>query len=53
MFLPKKWLEIIEKSPEAGMGYQIANVVLKDGKTYERVMIIEGRIIEINGNKWK
>ena len=29
------------------MGYQIATILLKDGRKFDRVMIVEGRITSI------
>jgi hypothetical protein len=33
------------------MGYQIATVVLKDGRQFDRVVIIEGNITQVAGYK--
>ena len=33
------------------MGYQVVNVVLKDGKRFDQVAVVEGRITEIRGRK--
>ena len=31
------------------MGYQVVSVVLKDGKTFDQVIIVEGRITQVRG----
>jgi hypothetical protein len=33
--------------PEAGMGYQIASIILKDGSRYDRAVIASGFITRI------
>ena len=33
------------------MGYQVATIHLKDGRRFERVMIVGGTITSINGDK--
>ena len=33
------------------MGYQVVTVVLKDGKRFDQVAVVEGRITEIRGHK--
>jgi hypothetical protein len=48
--LDKKWAKVLISRPEAGMGYQIFSVLLKDGRRFERVMIVGGMITSINGN---
>ena len=49
--LSQKWAAVLLAQPETGMGYQIASVVLKDGKRFERVTIVGGIITEIAGKK--
>lgn len=36
--------------PETGMGYQVATIHLKDGRLFERVMVVGGTITDINGD---
>jgi len=38
--LDKKWAKVLISRPETGMGYQIVSVRLKDGRRFERVMIV-------------
>jgi len=47
--LSQRWLaELIDK-PETGMGYQIVSVVLSDGRRFDQVAVVEGRITQIRG----
>jgi hypothetical protein len=47
--LSAKWVaELIDK-PETGMGYQIVSVVLTDGRRFDQVGVIDGRITGIRG----
>lgn len=48
--LSSKWAEVLVSQPETGMGYQVATVFLKDGRHYERVMIVGGTIASIHGS---
>jgi hypothetical protein len=49
--LPKKWQEYLAKKPETGMGYQVVNLILEDGKRIEDVAIVDGGLIgEIRGD---
>jgi hypothetical protein len=48
--LDKKWAKVLMSQPETGMGYRIVSVLLKDGRRFERVMIVGGMITSINGN---
>jgi hypothetical protein len=50
MLVLKKWLSKLSASPEAGMGYQIVNIILKNKQEYKNIFVIEGRITEINKN---
>jgi len=47
--LPDRWIEIILREPETGMGYTIVTVLLRDGKRYERVVIDSGYITKVYG----
>lgn len=44
-----KWASELASKPETGMGYQVVSVVLRDGKRFDQVVIVEGRITEIRG----
>jgi hypothetical protein len=45
--LSKKWLAELVDKPETGMGYQVVSIVLKDGKRYDQVVVVEGRVTQI------
>lgn len=48
--LPNKWQEFLAKKPETGMGYQVVNLTLEDGRKIEDVAIIQSALIgEIRG----
>lgn len=49
--LSKKWAIKLASSPETGMGYQIVTIVLKNGKRFDQVAVVEGQIAEIRGRK--
>jgi hypothetical protein len=49
--LSNKWAPVLVAQPETGMGYQITSVVLRDGRRFDRVMIVGGIITEIAGSK--
>jgi len=38
--LPEKFVAALEKLPETGMGYQLVNIKFKDGKTLEKVLVL-------------
>ncbi len=45
--LSNKWAPILVSQPETGMNYQIASVFLKDGRRFDRVVIVGGYITKI------
>jgi hypothetical protein len=47
--LSAKWAARLNEQPETGMGYQVATVLLKDGKRVQGVMIIGGIITKVAG----
>lgn len=47
--LTGKWAKELRSQPETGMGYQVVSVILKDGKRFDQVVIVEGRITEVRG----
>lgn len=49
--LSTKWATELASKPETGMGYQIVSVILKNGKRFDQVAVVEGRISEIRGRK--
>jgi len=47
--LSDQWLEFLTNQPETGMGYWVATVVLKDGRKFDRVVIVGDLITQIYG----
>jgi hypothetical protein len=47
--LSDKWAPVLVSSPETGMGYQVASVVLSDGRRYDGVTIVGGYITAVRG----
>jgi hypothetical protein len=43
--IPKKWQDYLAKKPETGMGYQVVNLILEDGKIIDDVVIIQSAMI--------
>lgn len=48
--LSSKWAKALVSQPETGMGYQITSIYLKDGRRFDQVMIVEGRITSIKND---
>ena len=49
--LSAKWVPVLLSQPETGMSYQIASVFLRDGRRFDRVVIVQGVIGEVDGKK--
>ena len=49
--LSDKWAPVLLAQPETGMGYQIATITLKDGRTFSKTVIVGGVITETGGQK--
>ena len=49
--LSAKWAMELASQPETGMGYQVVSVILKDGRKFNQVVVVEGRITEIRSLK--
>jgi hypothetical protein len=47
--LPLRFLHELREKPETRMGSQIVSVILSDGKRYDKVMVVEGRITRVGG----
>lgn len=47
--LSERWARQLAAKPETGMGYQVVSVVLRDGKRFDQVAVVEGRITQIRG----
>ena len=48
--LSANWVDTLVSQPETGMGYQVASVYLKDGRQFDRVVIVDGVITSISGS---
>ena len=44
--LSPKWTERLLSLPESGMGYQVVDVTLRDGKTLSGLAVFNGQDIE-------
>jgi hypothetical protein len=47
--LSPKWLAVLVDKPETGMGYQVVSVILKDGRRFDQIAVVEGRITQVRG----
>jgi hypothetical protein len=48
--LDRKWGTLFAEGPETGMGYTIVTVVLVDGRSFERVVVDSGVVVEVDGS---
>ena len=49
--LTGKWAAELASKPETGMGYQVVTVVLKDGKRFDQVVVVQGQVSGMRGRK--
>jgi hypothetical protein len=49
--LSDKWASELISKPETGMGYQVVSIVLKDGRRFDQVAVVEGIIAEVRGHR--
>jgi hypothetical protein len=49
--LSNKWGPLLTSQPETGMGYQIASIVLKDGRKYDQAVITGGIVTKIRNTE--
>jgi len=47
--IPDKFAKELVSQPETGMGYQIVNIILKDGRQFNQVVVVGGIITKIRG----
>jgi len=47
----KRFSDVLRRQPETGMGYWIATVALKDGRTFPQTVIVGGTITRIRNQK--
>ena len=51
MHLSKKWTDKLAALPESGMGYQVVDVHLKDGRVVREVIVINCEVMVEQGNQ--
>jgi len=49
--IPSGLVDHLKRAGETGIGYQVASVELRDGRTFDQVVTSEGCIIEVRGFK--
>lgn len=49
--LTGKWATELASKPETGMGYQVVTIILKDGRRFDQVVVVQGRVSGIRGRK--
>lgn len=47
--IPEPCLEPLKRGEETGIGYQVVSVELKDGRSFDQVVVSECCIIEVRG----
>jgi hypothetical protein len=47
--LSDRWLKELSEQPEAGIGYQVVSIILKDDRRYDRVVIDSGFVTKVKG----
>ncbi len=47
--VPERWIDYLQRTPETGMGYQVADVWLTDGRQIKQVVITNGYITRVRG----
>ena len=45
--LKKKWVEYLASVPESGMGYQIVDVTLKDGRVLKNTVVFNAEDLKL------
>jgi hypothetical protein len=45
--LSNKWIPVLLSQPETGMSYQVASVILTDGRRFDKVVIVGGYITKV------
>ena len=48
--LADKWAPLLNAQPEAGMGWQVTTVCLRNGSTYRNVVIQGGYVTSVSGS---
>lgn len=45
--LTRKWIEHLQTIPESGMGYQIVDIALRDGRLLKKILVLNSEEIEL------
>lgn len=45
------WAAVLSSQSETGMGYQVVSILLKDGRRFDNVTIVDGTIFLSLGNR--
>jgi hypothetical protein len=45
--LSEEWCNYLKSQPETGMGYWVVSVTLRDGRVFDRAVIVDGMITQI------
>ncbi len=45
--LTEKWVSVLLSQPETGMDYQIATIILKDGRRFAKSVVVGGCITKV------
>ena len=45
--LSNKWVEYLCSMPESGMGYQLVDVTLKDGRVFKEILVFNAEELQL------
>jgi hypothetical protein len=45
--LSKRWTAYLSSQPETGMGYQVVDVILKDGRTLKSLVVLNAQDLRL------
>lgn len=46
--LPQNWINFLSNLPETGMGYQLVNVILRNGKTLSHHKVFNSELLVLD-----
>jgi hypothetical protein len=49
LFSDNKWVERLRQFPETGMGYWVVSISLKDGRSFNQVVVDSGYLTQVRG----
>jgi hypothetical protein len=47
--IPQQWVDYLAQQPESGMGYQVVNIKLADGRRFNQVVASNGYFTQVRG----